>query len=432
MDIVVGEREVLTQVSAEWLPFGLSIEDRRRHLYVIGKTGTGKSTLLRNLIVQDIAAGRGLMLLDPHGDLAEELLDYIPPRRIEDVIYVAPADLSHPVGFNLLERVPRDDRPLVAANIVATFKHLWRESWGPRLEYVLYNTVGALLDYPPSRGAVSLLGVPRMFTDRDYRDRVVSEIQDARVRSFWSEEFSGYSTQFATEVVSPIQNKVGAVLAAPAVRYMLGQATSTLKIAEAMDDRRIIIANLSKGRLGEAASNLIGSLLVTAVQVAAMRRAALPEAQRIDFVSYLDEFHNFTTDAFASILAESRKYRLSIVIGHQYLDQVTPPVRAAVFGNVGTMVSFAVGHSDAEELAGEFDPYGINTLTGLRRGQVCVRSISAGETGQPFLGATFADVGWSYGSREKVIEQSRRRWGRRREVVESKIARWGRLPVKER
>src|SRR5712691_7996855 len=201
MDIVIGEREVLTQVSAEWQPFGLSLDDRRRHLFVIGKTGSGKSTLLRNLIVQDIAAGRGLMLLDPHGDLAEELLDYIPPWRIEDLIYVAPADLTHPIGFNLLERVPPDDRPLVAASVVATFKHLWRESWGPRLEYVLYNTVAALLDYPPSRGGVSLLGVPRMFTDPDYRERVVKEIQDARTRSFWTEEFPAYPSSFAAEVV---------------------------------------------------------------------------------------------------------------------------------------------------------------------------------------------------------------------------------------
>ena len=421
METVIGER----QVWGAWRPFGLSVEDRRRHLYVIGKTGSGKSTLLRNLIVQDIEAGRGLLLLDPHGDLAEELLDYVPPRRGADVIYVAPADLSHPVGFNLLERVEPDDRPLVAANVVATFKHLWRDRWGPRLEYVLYNTIAALLDYPPSCGGVSLLGVPRMFTDRDYRGRIVREIRDARVRAFWEEEFAGYSAQFAAEVMSPIQNKVGAVLAAPAVRNILGQATSTLRIGTAMDERRIIIANLSKGRLGEAACNLIGSLLVTAVQLAAMRRASVPEGERVDFAAYLDEFHNFTTDAFASILSEARKYRLSLVIGHQFLDQIALPVRAAVFGNVGTLVSFAVGHTDAEELSGEFDPYGNEILTGLYRGEVCVRTISGGETGQPFIGMTFRDVGWNYGSRENVREQSRRRYGRRREIVEAKIARWG-------
>lgn len=423
MDVVIGEREIRTQVSAEWRPFGLSLDDRRRHLIVIGKTGVGKSTLLRNLVAQDIAADRGLMLLDPHGDLAEELLDYIPPRRIEDVIYVSPADLTHPVGFNLLERVPSDERPLVAANVVATFKHLWRESWGPRLEYVLYNTVAALLDFPPSRGGVSLLGVPRMFTDRDYRDRVVHEVRDARVRAFWESEFAGYSAQFAAEVVSPVQNKIGAVLAAPAVRNMLGQATGTLRVAEAMNERRIIIANLSKGRLGEAASNLIGSMLVTAVQLGAMGRSRVPAEQRVDFALVIDEFTNFTTDSFATMLSESRKYALSLLCAAQYLEQISPAVRAAVFGNVGTMVSFGVGHRDAEELAGEFDPYGIETLTGLSKGEVCVRSI-AESGGQPFLGSTFAEVGWSYGSRATVIEQSRRRWGRRREIVEAKIDRW--------
>lgn len=424
MDVVIGEREILTQVSAHWQPFGLSIEDRRRHLYAIGKSGSGKSTLLRNLIVQDIEAGRGLMLLDPHGDLAEEVLDYIPPWRFADVIYVSPADLSHPVGFNLLERVAPDDRPLVASNIVSTFKHIWGESWGPRLEYVLYNTVAALLDFPLARGGVSLLGVPRMFTDPAYRARIVREIQDARVRSFWEQEFAGYSPQFASEVVSPIQNKVGALLAAPAVRNMLGQATSTLRVAEAMDSGKIIIANLSKGRLGEAASNLVGSLLVTSVQLAAMQRATTPEEQRTDFACFLDEFHNFTTDAFAAILAEARKYRLSMIIGHQFLDQVPHPIRAAVFGNVGTLISFQVGHDDAGELAGEFHPYGIETLTGLNRGQVCVRAIYGDQAGQPFLAETYSEVTWSYRSRDKVLEQSRRRYGQRREIVEGKLARW--------
>ena len=425
MDLVIGEREGWGSRQS----FGLSIADRRRHVYVIGKTGTGKSTLLRNLIIQDIEQGGGLMPLDPHGDLAEELLDYIPPRRTHDVIYVAPADLSHPVGFNLLEQVPPDDRPLVAASIVATFKHLWRDSWGYRLEYVLYNTIAALLDFPSSRGGVSLLGVPRMFTDREYRERVVREIQDPRTRAFWTQEFESYPERFAAEVVSPIQNKVGALLVAPAVRNMLGQATSTLHIAEAMDRRRIVICNLSKGRLGEASTNLVGSLLVTAVQLAAMRRATILENERIEFTCYLDEFHNFTTDAFASILAEARKYHISIVAGHQYLAQVSESVRAAVFGNVGTLISFQVGHDDAEELTGEFDPYGIDTLTMLSRGEVCVRTVSGGETGQPFLGRTIAEPGWHYADRrEAVLEQSRRRYGRRREVVEGKIGRWSTRP----
>src|SRR5712691_6265246 len=433
MDLVIGMRDGMAVdpvhgiVSAK-VPFGLTVEDRRRHLYVLGKSGTGKSTLLRNLAAQDIAAGRGLMLLDPHGDLADELLDYIPGWRIEDVIYLDPAELSQPIGFNLLDRVAPDDRPLVAASVVATFKHLWRDSWGPRLEYVLYNTVAALLDYPPSRGGVSLLGVPRMFTDLDYRERVIREVQDPRVRAFWQEEFAAYSPQTAAEVVSPIQNKVGAVLAAPAVRNMVGQATSTFKIAEAMDERRIIIANLAKGRHGEAACNLLGSLLVTAVQLAAMRRTALPEEERVDFVAYLDEFHAFTTDAFAAMLAEARKYRLAIVAGHQYLSQISPAVRDAVFGNAGTLVSFQLGHDDAEELAGEFAPYSPEKLTDLYRGEVCVRTVVGGVTAPPFSGSTIAEVGWSYRSREKVIEQSRQRWGRRRQDVATKLARWSARP----
>jgi energy-coupling factor transporter ATP-binding protein EcfA2 len=429
MDVVIGMRSGMAAdpvdgiVSAK-VPFGITVADRRRHVYVIGKTGSGKSTLLRNMAAQDIAAGRGLMLLDPHGDLADELLDYIPGWCIEDVIYLDPANLAYPIGFNLLERVAPDDRPLVAASVVATFKHLWRDSWGPRLEYVLYNTVAALLDYPASRGGVSLLGVPRMFTDLDYRKRVVREIRDQRVRAFWTDEFAAYSPATAAEVVSPIQNKVGAVLAAPAMRNMLGQATGTLKIAEAMDERRIIIANLAKGRLGEAACNLLGSLLVTAVQLAAMRRTTIPEEERVDFVCYLDEFHNFTTDAFAALLAEARKYRLAIVAGHQYLSQISQPVHDAVFGNVGTLVSFQLGHDDAEEIAGEFAPYSPDRLTDLYRGEVCVRTIAGGMTSAPFFGSTIAETGWSYRSRAKVIDQSRQRWGRRREEVEAKLVRW--------
>ena len=244
-----------------------------------------------------------------------------------------------------------------------------------------------------------------------------------RVRAFWETEFPK-SAQFAAEVVSPIQNKVGVLLAAPAVRNVLGQATSTLRLDEAMDQRRIVIANLGKGLLGEDKANLMGSLLVTAVQLAAMRRASVPEGERVDFVIYLDEFHNFTTDAFAAILAEARKYRLALVVGHQFLDQVDPHVRAAVFGNVGTLVSFGVGHSDADELAGEFHPYTAGALRDLGRGQVCVRSIQDAQQLEPFLGVTMPSAGSTYRNRARLIEQSQRRYGRRRDLVEQRIGRW--------
>lgn len=428
-DVVLGLRSGITRseefgITTDQVPFGISVADRRRHLYIIGKTGSGKSTLLRTMLVQDFEAGRGVMLLDPHGDLAEELLNYIPPWRTGDVIYVNPSELSYSVGLNLLEHVPPDDRPLVAASVVATFKHIWRDSWGPRLEYVLYNTVAALLDFPPSRGGISLLGVPRMFTDPDYRDRIVGEIRDPRTRAFWTEEFAAYSPATAAEVVSPVQNKIGTLLAMPAIRHMLGQPRSTLRIDEAMDDGRIIVCNLSKGRLGEAGANLLGSVLVTAVQLAAMRRVHVPEGERTDFVLCLDEFQNFTTDTFASILSEARKYHLGLVISHQFLDQLDPHVRAAVFGNAGTLIAFQLGHDDAAELEGEFAPYSVEALTSLGRGEICVRTVKGGMTAQPFLGKTIRDIGWCYGDRDKVVRQSNRRWAMRREVIEDKLARW--------
>jgi hypothetical protein len=420
MEILIGDR----QVYSGWRPFGISVADRRSHIAIFGKTGSGKTTLLRSLLVQDIEAGRGCMLLDPHGDLADELLDHIPPWRTEDLIYFSPADLSHPIGLNLLERVPADDRPLVASSVVSTFKHLWADSWGPRLEYILYNTVAALLDFPKSRGGMSLLAVPRMLSDSEYRLRVTRHIQDARVRAFWEQEFARFSPQLTAEAVSPIQNKVGALLSAPAVRNVLGQATSTLRLGKAMDEQRIIICNLAKGRIGEDKANLLGSMLVTGVQLAAMARASVPEHERIDFVCYLDEFHNFATTSFASILSEGRKYGLALVTANQFLAQVDPRILAALFGNVGTLVSFQVGHTDAEELAPEFSPYSREILGDLRRGEVCVRTLRNGEPGAPFLGRTWQIAGKGYENRRNLIQQSRRRYGRRRQEVELALTEW--------
>lgn len=406
------------------MPFGLSIADRRRHVHIVGQTGSGKSTLLRNLIIQDIEAGRGLMLLDPHGDLAEELLDYIPPWRTEDVIYFAPADLSYPIGLNFLDPVTPDDRPLVASNIVSVFHHLWADSWGPRLEYILYNTLAALLEFPPSAGAVSLLAVPRMFTDAAYREKVVRMVRDPRIKNFWEAEFPAFSPSLRAEAVSPIQNKVGQLLAAPAVRNVLGQHRSTLRLREIMDNRKILIANLAKGKLGEDKGNLLGSFLLTSVQLAALQRGDIPEEDRIDFACYLDEAHNYTTNSFETILSEARKYRLSLITAGQYLDQMPQTLQAAVFGNVGTLVSFRVGHADADVLSAELAPFAAETLRDLRRGEVCVRLTADGEPAQPVLGRTVPGDGCRYGRREVLIEQSRRRYGRAREVVETRIKRW--------
>jgi type IV secretory pathway TraG/TraD family ATPase VirD4 len=289
-------------------PFGLRRADRRHHVYMIGKTGAGKTTLLRNLILQDIEAGEGIGIIDPHGDLAEELLDHIPPWRTDHVVYFNPADLDFPIGLNLLHAVPRERRHLVRSGLVGAFKSIWRQSWGPRLEYVLSAAVAALLDVETA----TILGIPRLFVDDDYREWVVKQSKDPIVRAFWQTEFAGYEKRFRNEVVAPVQNKVGQLLMTPPLRNIVGQVRSGFDARFIMDNRRIFIANLSKGRLGTDTANLIGALLVNEFQFAALARADVSEKERRDFFLFIDEFQNFSTDTFASVLSEARKYRLPI------------------------------------------------------------------------------------------------------------------------
>lgn len=331
------------------LPFGLSRTDRRQHLYLIGKTGAGKTTLLRNLILQDIEAGEGVGLIDPHGDLAEELLDFIPPRRTDDVVYFNPADIEYPVALNLLRRASPEKRHLVAAGLVASLKSIWRDSWGPRLEYILYAACAALMECEN----VSLLGVQRMLSDVRYRAWVVRQVRDPALKAFWETEFARYDPRFLQEAIAPIQNKVGQLLMAPPIRNIIGQVKSKIDPRFLIDDGRILIANLSKGRLGEERASLLGALLVTQLQLAAMERAEMPEHTRRDFFLHIDEFHNFTTDSLAGILSEARKYRLCLTLAHQYSDQLRDEVREAVFGNVGSLVVFRVGEVDGARLSRE-------------------------------------------------------------------------------
>lgn len=299
--------------------------------------------------MQHLVAGHGVGLIDLHGDLAEELLDCIPPHRADDLVYFHPGDLDFPIGLNLIANVAPDDRHLVASGIVGAFKSIWRDSWGPRLEYILYNAVAALLDCPNT----SLLGINRMLTDADYRRRIVAKVRDPFVRAFWADEFENYDARFQREAIAPIQNKLGQFMLNPVVRNILGQVRAKVSLPFMMNTGRIFIANLSKGRLGADKANLLGSLLTTQFQLGAMARVNQPEAERRDFYLFIDEFHNFTTDAFAAILSEARKYRLCLALSHQYIEQVPPTVRGAVFGNVGSLVSFRIGHSDAEVLQRE-------------------------------------------------------------------------------
>ncbi len=402
-------------------PFGIRRTDRRQHLYVIGKTGSGKTTMLRNLIIQDIHAGHGVGLIDPHGDLAHDLLDQIPSWRREDVVYFDPADRDFPIGFNLFDSVSEEDRPLVASGIVGIFKNIWRDSWGPRLEYILYATVAALLDCENT----SLLGIPRMLSDAQYRSWVVKQIKDPMVKAFWVNEFDSYDRKFAQEAIAPIQNKVGQLVMSPAIRNILGQVRSKIDFRFMMDRKKIFIANLSKGRLGEDKANLLGAVLVTKFQLAAMSRATMPESERKDFLLSIDEFQNFSTDSFASILSEARKYRLCLTLSHQYMDQLRDEIRKAVFGNVGSIISFRVGPTDASFLEQEFgNGYAPGRFTELANHEVCAKLLIGGHYAAPFTATTLPPLSVNYGRREKIIRRSREKYAIRREVVEDKINRW--------
>ena len=401
--------------------FGLAAHDQRHHIYLIGKTGSGKTTLLRNMILQHIAAGHGVGVIDPHGDMAEELLDHIPPARADHLVYFNPADLDFPIGLNLLANVPRDERHLVVSGIIEAFKSLWRESWGPRLEYILQNAIAALLECPNT----SLLGVNRLLTDPAYRRWVVNQVQDPFVRQYWTEEYESYDPRFQREAIAPIQNKVGQFFLSPVVRNILGQVRNRLDFRFIMDNQRLFIANLSKGRLGHDKSNLLGSLLTTQFQLAAMSRATQPEEARRDFYLFIDEFQNFSTDAFASILAEARKYRLCLTLSHQYIDQLPLPVRQAVFGNVGTLLAFRVGATDADVLRNEFGrEFEAQQFVDLDRFEVLARVLQDGAHPTPLRGRTLEPMASCVGRKEKLVAHSRLRFATPRGVVEEKLQRW--------
>ncbi len=416
-DIVIGEREGWGATR----PFGIAAIDERQHIYIIGKTGSGKTTLLRNLILQHIALGHGVGVIDPHGDLAEELLNHVPPRRADDLVYFNPGDLEFPIGLNVIGNVAPDARHLAASGIVGAFKAIWRDSWGPRLEYILHNAVSALLECRNQ----TLLGVNRILVDDEYRAKVIRQIKDPFIRAFWAEEFENYDDRFRREAIAPIQNKLGQFLLNPVIRNILGQIPKRVDIPFMMDNGRLFIANLSKGALGEDKANLLGSLLVTQFQLGAMARQARPESERRDFYLFIDEFQNFSTEAFASILAEARKYRLCLTLSHQYVDQLPLPIRQAVFGNAGTLIAFRIGHADAEVMAKEFgDSIPPGALADLERYEAVVKLLVEGSNVQPFRAKMLPPMGGGRGRKDKLIALSRERFAMRRRMIEDKLNRW--------
>lgn len=401
--------------------FGIKTDDRRRHVYVVGKTGMGKTTLLENMILSDIYAGHGCCYVDPHGDVAEKLIDFIPSWRINDVVYFNPSDVDHPIGFNILESIDPSMKHLVASALMSVFKKIWENVWSARMEYILNNTILALLDTPGS----TLLGVNRMLSDKDFRLEIVKNIQDPIVKQFWVTEFAAYDAKFATEAVAPIQNKIGQFLSSSVIRNIVAQAKSSINIREMMDNQKIFIINLSKGRIGEDAMRLLGGMLITKMQVAAMERVSVPENEREDFYLYVDEFQNFAVESFASILSEARKYRLNLIMAHQYITQLSEEVRDAVFGNVGTMITFRVGSPDAVFMENEFMPrFTPEDIINLPKASIYLKLMIDGVASQPFSAMTLPPIAQHTGSLQRVVEQSRERYAGSRQMIEERVAVW--------
>ncbi len=402
--------------------FGIKTDDRRRHVYIIGKTGMGKTVMLKNMAVQDIQSGQGMCFIDPHGEAAEELLDFIPSNRINDVVYFNPADLDYPIAFNIMEKVNLEHRHLVASGLMGVFKKIWPDVWSARMEYILNNSILALLEYPDS----TLLGVNRMLADPEYRKKIIDKVTDPVVRSFWLQEFARYTQRYEVEATAAIQNKVGQFISNPLIRNIIGQVKSSIDMRKIMDEKKIFIVNISKGRIGEDNSRLLGALLITKLQLAVMSRVDIPEEERKDFFLYVDEFQNFATESFANILSEARKYRLSLILGHQYITQMEEHVRDAVFGNVGTIVVFRVGADDAEYLEKEFMPeFASNDLVNLPKYCIDLKLMIDGLTSSAFSAETLPPIPKiEESNRDKIIRVSRERYSISRKVVEEKINKW--------
>lgn len=399
--------------------FGIKEKNRRAHIYVIGKTGTGKSTLIENMVVSDIKDGNGVALIDPHGDLAEKILTLIPRERIKDVIYFNPADIEYPIAFNPLEKIHSDFHDLVASGLIAVFKKIWADFWGPRLEHILRYSIMTLLEYPGS----TLLDIPRLLTDGDFRKTVLSKVKHPQVRAFWFSEYDKYSAWMRSSAIAPILNKIGQFLVSIPLRNIVGQRNNTFKLRTVMDEKKILLVNLAKGKIGEDNCALLGAMLVTRMQLAAMSRANLPESQRDSFYLYVDEMHNFITLSFADVLSEARKYGLSLTLAHQYIEQLDSEIRAAVFGNVGTMITFRLGAKDARYLAREFSPvFTESDIINLPNYKIYLKLMIDGVTSKAFSGDTLPGLPEENSFADIIVDLSRTKYARQRKDVEGEIA----------
>ena len=403
--------------------FGIKREDRRKHFYILGKTGVGKSTVFKNMFISDILRGDGACMIDPHGELIEELLDFIPAERVEDVIYFNPTDTQYPIGFNLLELKDKSQRDLIADGVVEVFHKQFGTSWGPRLQYILTNTIATALE---AQGT-TLLSVTRLLMDKNYRKFILKQVDDPILIKFWEEEYAQMSQnpRLLSESVSPIQNKVGRFISSAVTRNIIGQVKSTIDLREIMDSKKILLVNLAQGKLGEETASLLGGMIITRLQSTALERVDLPADERNDFYLFVDEFQNFATDSFAKILSEARKFRLDLCMTNQYIDQLPLTVRQAIFGNVGTLGSFVVSQSDAAILEKEFAP-GVTSedLVSLDAHSMYLKLCIDGMTSNTFSARSLPPRYEPFGLKNKVIERSREKYGTAKDVIEDKIIRW--------
>ncbi len=411
--------------------FGIKNKDRSRHVYVIGKTGMGKSTLLENMAAQDIINGEGMCFVDPHGSAIDTLIEYIPENRITDVVYFAPFDTDFPISFNVLENVDADHRHLVMSGLISSFKKIWPDSFSARMEYILSNTLLALLEFP----GATLLGVNRMLAEKDYRDMVIKNITDSSVKAFWLDEYNKWDPRYAREAGAAIQNKIGQFTSNPTVRNIIGQEKTSFNIRDIMDNRKILLVNLSKGQVGESNANLLGGMLITKLYLAAMSRAdvGVMGIKRLPpFFFFVDEFQNFANESFADILSEARKYKLNLTIAHQYVDQMQEDVASAVFGNVGTMITFRIGATDAEVFEKQFTPtFTAEDIVNLGKYQIYLSLMIDGIGSRPFSAVTMPPIDvQSTSMRDHVIANSRYFYAQERKIVEEEIEKWYK-PIKK-
>lgn len=412
----------MTNFRGSNIQFGLKRSDRPRHVYVVGQTGTGKSYLMELLTLSDMYNGQGFAVIDPHGDFATDVLRFIPPERVNDVVYFNPTDTEYPIAFNPLEVTDPALKGHISSEIVGVLARMFGYSWGPRLEYILRYTILALLDYPNA----TLLGITRMLTEKGFRKKVIKEIHDPVVKNFWVNEFASWNEKFASEAVAPVLNKVGAFTANPLIRNIIGQPKSSINLRAIMDEGKILVVNLSRGQVGEDNAATLGALMVTKIQLAAMSRASLPGLEeRRPFYLYVDEFQNFATSSFAVILSEARKYGLNLTIANQYVAQLSPEVRDAVFGNVGTMITFRIGADDAQYMSKYFQPiFEANDLVGLHNRHFIISMSIDGEKAAPFTATSLNAPKPLADYTADIIELSRQHYARDRVEVEKKIERW--------